>query len=481
MGNVTLLQRGYARGAKRDYPRDQMPPGSVWDLLDYIPNILGAPIRKRGGWGYGSNALGAGSYAAALAFADFSGGSQLVLINDAGTLFKVVPATGVVTSKGAARVPVSRPVLHRDILVIPSPDGSLSTKKYDGAAAPADLSATAPAGMYADVYKDRTLLGNISGNAQRLFFGPAGAPTGVWDVAETFIDASFPLAGVAAMKNRILLFGSGRTERIIGSVPPPNTDMEKGPLFDIGCIDARSIVSFGDTVVWAAEDGIWLTDGAVPENLTESAGFLSYWLELLVGYDSTTWTIAAGIDRGHYVVAIMNGSTFVDAIALNVNARSWFRISNLSARMFASSVGISTELYFALRDEARAGKLSPIFEPTDAVRNDADGTPVLPVVEFPFFKDDAALKRWHDGYLTYALEAPSTAPTLELSYITSPDSTAYTVIAKTFGEQADVDRGRVPLRFRGRGVGFKLRQTAASADTRIHELEADVHPLERSR
>lgn len=481
MANVTLLQRGYSRGAKRDFPRDQMPPGSVWNLLDYIPNVLGAPLRKRGGWGYGSSAFGAGAYGAAVAFADFTVGSQLIGINDAGTLFKINIATGAVTSMGAARVPVSRPVLHREILVIPSPDGTLSTTKYTGAGAPADLSASAPAGMYADVYKDRTILGRIAGQEQRLLFGPAGVPTGVWDVAQSFIDASFPLAGVAAMKNRILLFGSGRTERIIGTVPPPNTDMEKGPLFDIGCIDARSIVSFGDTVVWAAEDGIWLTDGAVPENLTESAGFLSYWIDLLDGYDSATWTIAAGIDRGLYVISIMNGSTFIDAIALNVNARSWFRISNLTARMFASSVGESSELYFALRDEARIGKLSPIFDPTDANRNDADGTPVLPVVEFPFFKDDVSMKRWHDAYLAYALSAPSTAATLELSYIMSPDETTYTVIAKAFAELAHVDRKRVPLRFRGRGVAFKLRQTAASADTRIHELEAEVHALEGNR
>lgn len=481
MANVTPLQRGYARGAKRDFPRDQMPPGSVWDLLDYIPNILGSPLRKRGGWGYGSNAFGAGSYAAALAFADFTGGSQLIGINDAGTLYTIAPSGGAATSKGAARVPVSRPFMHRNILVIPSPDGSASVKKYDGSAAPADLAATAPAGMYGDVFKDFTILGRISGQEQRLFFGPAGVPTAAWDTTNSYIDASFPLAGVAAMRNVILLFGSGRTERIIGSVPPPNTDMKRDPLFSIGCIDARSIAFYGDNVIWAAEDGIWMTDGAIPENLVESSGLLSYWIDLLSTYSSATWTVAAGVDRGHYVVSIMNGSTFVDAIALNVLGRSWFRISNLTARMFASSVGMQTELFFALRDEARIGKLSPIFAPTDSNRNDADGTAVLPSVETGFFSDEATMKRWHEAYLDYALYAPSSAPTLQLSYITSPDDTSYTTVAKTFGEQDDVDRARVPLRFRGRGVAFKLAQTAASADTRLHELAVSVHGVEGNR
>jgi hypothetical protein len=40
---------------------DQMPAGSLWNLVDYIPNVIGAPLRKRGGWGYGSDALGAGA------------------------------------------------------------------------------------------------------------------------------------------------------------------------------------------------------------------------------------------------------------------------------------------------------------------------------------------------------------------------------------------------------------------------------------
>lgn len=475
-----MLQRSYALAAKRDYPRDQMPEGAVWDLLDYIPSILGAPLRKRGGWGYASDAFASGSYAAAVCFADFTDGSQLVAIDDTGDLKTVSLSDGSVTSQGAARVPVSRPVLHRNILVIPSPDGTLSVKKYDGSNAPADLSSTAPAGMYADVYKDHTILGRSDGEEQRLYFGPAGVPTGSWDTSESYIDASFDLAGVAAMKNRILLFGSGRTETILGSEPPPNTDMTRSPLFDVGCIDARSIASFGDYVVWAAEDGVWLTDGAVPENLAVSASFLSYWLDLLADYDASTWTIAADIIRGLYIATLMDDDTFVDAIAVDVNARSWFRLSNLTGLMFASSVGEATELYLALRDEARVAKLSSIFSPDDTGRNDADSTAILPSIETAFFEGEPTMKRWHRAYLTYLLSAPSTAATLELSYITSPEATDYTD-AGSLGEQSSLNRLPVPLRVRGRGIAFKVAQSAASADTRIHELGADVHSLDGGR
>jgi hypothetical protein len=71
-------------------------------------------------------------------------------------------------------VPISHPVLHRDVLVIPSPDGTLSVKKYVAAGgAPADLDATAPAGMYATVYKDRTILGVSPATRPASTSGPA--------------------------------------------------------------------------------------------------------------------------------------------------------------------------------------------------------------------------------------------------------------------------------------------------------------------
>src|SRR3990167_3720465 len=228
----------------QDLPRDALPKGAVWNLVDYIPNVIGSPLRKRGGWSHGSDALGAGTYVAAVAFADFTTGSEVVAINDASTLFSIDPATHAVTSIGAAVVPVSNPVLHRNVLVIPSSDGSANPKSYDSGGTLQDLSGTAPDGMHATVYKDRTVLARDSSNPQRVFFGPAGVPTGTWDTANSYIDASFPVNGLAAFRNAVLMFGNGRTEKIRGSTPPPSTDMEKVPLFSVGCIDARSIAYY---------------------------------------------------------------------------------------------------------------------------------------------------------------------------------------------------------------------------------------------
>lgn len=483
MAQPTLLQRDYSRGVKRDFPRDAMPAGALWDCVDFIPDIIGAPLRKRGGWPYGSDAFGAGSYAAAVAFADFTTGGRLVGINDSGTLYSIALSNGAVTSEGSSGVPIAPPVLHRDVLVIPSADGTANVKKYLAAGgAPADLAATAPDGMYAAVYKDRTLLANVSGNQQRIYFGPAGAPTQAWDTTTSFIDASFPVAGLAALKNAVLVFGNAACERIRGTIPPPHSDMLREPLYDIGCIDARSIVAYGDLVIFANGDGIWMTDGAAqPENLAETSGFLTYWLTTMSAYAASTWTVAAGMHRGMYVVSILNGSTFVDALMVDVDRRSMVRLSNLKARMFARAEGIAEELYFALRSAARLGSLSAIFSPTDGTRNDADGTAVNPVFETPFFKDGPVTKRWNRAYLSYELTAPSTTSTLQLSYITAPEATSFTNLGSAFPEASVYTRARAAMQFRSRGVAFKCTQTAASADTRIHELGAEVHALEGSR
>jgi hypothetical protein len=48
---------GNARGFARDFPRDKMPSGYLWDIVDYVPLIIDAHLTGRGGWKYGSNVM----------------------------------------------------------------------------------------------------------------------------------------------------------------------------------------------------------------------------------------------------------------------------------------------------------------------------------------------------------------------------------------------------------------------------------------
>ena len=58
MAQPITLHSSYA-GMAQDYSRDQLPPSTVWNMVDFFPNSLGAPLRKRGGWVYASSAISA--------------------------------------------------------------------------------------------------------------------------------------------------------------------------------------------------------------------------------------------------------------------------------------------------------------------------------------------------------------------------------------------------------------------------------------
>ena len=37
-------------GMVQDYPRNNLPKGRAWNMVDLIPQSLGAPATERGGW-----------------------------------------------------------------------------------------------------------------------------------------------------------------------------------------------------------------------------------------------------------------------------------------------------------------------------------------------------------------------------------------------------------------------------------------------
>ena len=80
MANLAALQSQWTRGMKQDGSRDDLPKGSSWSLVDWIPDLK-AKLRKRGGWAYGSDAftgVHAGSdECVAVTYADFIAGAKL--------------------------------------------------------------------------------------------------------------------------------------------------------------------------------------------------------------------------------------------------------------------------------------------------------------------------------------------------------------------------------------------------------------------
>ena len=71
------------------------------------------------------------------------------------------------------------------------------------------------------------------------------------------------------------------------------------PFLDFGCIDPFSVAPWGNRVVFASSEGLFLTDGATWLDLTLSAQMKRYWQQTMAGY-SASWRVAGGkIGRAH--------------------------------------------------------------------------------------------------------------------------------------------------------------------------------------
>jgi len=484
----TLLQSDYARGTVRDLARHNLPKNATWKLTDYIPN-LGAPLRKRGGSAYASPVLGGSAHTYGVAFAPFAAGNQLIGIDDAGHVWKI-DNVGSATDKGASRTgqPLQRPVFFQEKLIMPDPAGAAAPYKYDGSAAPALLTGTPPNARYAEAYKSRLLLAGTAAQPNYVYFSDILDPQS-WDLVNSYIPVTQPIQGIAALRNMVMVFSDGLTERIRGDNPPPGGDMVREPIFNEGCIDARSIVTLGERVIWANGNGVWISDGAAADNLIEQGGLLKYWASMLTGYSSSTWTISAGLLHGYYIITIMNGTSFVDSLMIHIESKTWSFLSNLKATMFAEAYGTTPELYFSTFGAKKIGALSGIFTPSSANQADADGTDVQPVIETVYYRGAPGSRRFKDFIIGNHIEVVGGSTTyLKTSVITSPEDTTYDILCLDDGTtpiqivpSGAFQRSKVAARRASEGIGLKIEQIGGSYDTMLFDIETTQHDREGLR
>lgn len=489
MAVTVQLQSSWSAGMRRDLPRSRMPQGSSWNMVDLIPD-LGAPNRKRGGWGYASPALSASAatgstYVSAVKRAPFTAGAKLCAVTDDAKLVTIASDSSA-TLVGSAVAAAQNPVFHSQKLILPSSDGTTAPKYYDGTTL-GNLAGSPPAGKYATVYADRTVLAHTAANPERIYFSGASDPTS-WDTTNSWRSFISSVTGLAALPGALLVFQSAATSRVRGATPPPGSDqIVDDPLFTVGCTDARSIVVTGAYAIFANPLGVYRTNGtAFPEDLTKQCGISSYWQSVLASY-SSTWTLAAGIYRNYYVISVMDGSTFKDAFMFDLSPGKYaaYRVSNLKALCFDNAVTVGEELYFGLRSASRVGKLSTIFSPSATYKNDADGTAVAPVWETTLFGGDNKRKTWRSVIVDFDMrDSASDNPTIQIAYVANPED-SYTDISSGSGgllsETTNKSRKRVLLNVPSDAIALRFTQANASSDTRFYGLSADVHAREGSR
>lgn len=470
-----LIEADASRGMVRDAPRVSIPDHAVYDSADFLLHQPGV-AQKRGGTAYAGPVLGTDTYGAAVAYAEFPGGSKLVAFSDTGNSYSVT-ASASTDLTGADIVPTDTPKLRvggGKALLIATSGGS--PWKYDGTAAPTTLSGGAPAAKFCAIYKSRLVLGNTSANTNRIFFSPTPDIEATWDTSNSYIDADYAVSGLASLHNSLLIFSAGHTERIIGSTPPPDSDMDRAPVGSVGCTDARSIVVQEDNCLFANPRGVYLTNGAGFASLTTEGLIESYWQSLFSGYNPTTWTIAAGIHRSYYFVTVLDNNGDLKATLMcNVPRRAWWRLTNIKANMYAQAVGADENLYYADRSAARIVSLAGIFNPSASNKNDADGTAVTPSIEFRAIGDGTGIKNFGFGRLTYTMvDAATDNPSLAVTVKSGVDAdTSSTPAESPLGETTKKTRKRFSVFKDAQSVTVELVQTGASAKTEINALEVD--------
>lgn len=479
-----MIDGDWSKGIVRDAPRASIPPGGVYNSVDFLLETPGLAY-KRGGTIYAGPAMTAATQARALHYADYIAGSQLLAIGDNGHLYRITSgATTDVATLGAAYIPACKLIYHhggtKEYVVIPTNDGSALAKRWNGSVV-STMVASAPKGTVCTTYKSRLVLANDKVHKVRLWFSPATVDNGtdidqVWD-AEAWLDADYPVVGLAPLQNTLLIFSNQQTERLTGTTPPPGTDFDHGLVGGIGCTDARSISVWQNYAIFANARSIFMTNGVGFRDLLTDAGLVRYWQGILSGYSYPTWTISSGILWDKFLfMAVMNGNTFVDCLVSNLTRNSWWRFSNIDAAMFTSAVGIRDDLYFADLSAPRATAVASCWFPASVNKFDADGSTVAPTLETRVLGASPNVKTYGRSWLDYDLrDAGTDNPTLTVQVAPGLEATTFSAVPESpLPESADEVRKTVSASKTSQGLSVRLSQIGPSAKTEIYSIELET-------
>jgi hypothetical protein len=173
----------------------------------------------------------------------------------------------------------------------------------------------------------------------RLWNSGVGNPDS-WNTTASggIFDMPDEVVGGVSMRNFQVVFGYSRVWAIAGDTPPPGSNWSRRDLFSVGCMDGRSIATYGDYFIWANNSGIYRSDGATtPTDVTAACGLSLFWRSLVSSFNfGTGWKAAAGVLYGCYVISITNAAgANVATLVFDLEKDVAFTVGNVYAGMFA--------------------------------------------------------------------------------------------------------------------------------------------------
>lgn len=494
---VPIVDSDWSRGMVRDLPSSQIPEGGAYKIQDLLVHQPGVLI-GRGATAYAGPAMTSATYAAGVAYAEYPAGAKLVGVGDNGHIYTIT--SGTTTDVGGSTVAggiLDRPKLRvggsKNLLVLPCGDGTTAPRKYDGSAAPAALGGTPPAGKFCEVYKSRVALAGKSGNENRVYFSPTPDIESTWDTANSWIDFDRPVTGMAALQNALLVFSLGHTERLIGSTPPPGTDMDRQPVGDIGCCDARSIAIYENNAVFANTRGVYMTNGVGFTSLTakkDGTGIEQFWQDMFQSYNPATWIISGGVFRNFYYVSVRTNAGLQTTLLCYLPRQAWVTLTNISPTMFAPVVGAQDELYYADRSTNRIVKLSAtIWSSISGLGGvaDANGSGPTYFLQTRGLGDGPWMKAFGDIHVTADLTGNATFPTFDVEYSKGDPPASFVTCAESPFTSVDIfaeprtQRLRFSTGVDAENISVELFQSPAvlSINTIIRSIEVDSREYPR--
>lgn len=504
MSSPTPAARLYDQGFKSDSPRGTLPPGACYRMRDWIPQ-LGSPARKRGGFSYASkdlNSVSAASYMSGCGWAPFPNDPHLVAVSDGGKVYQVktFDTTGGTYLGATSFSPLThRPFWHNDRLIILQALGATAADPYKitvsgGVYTLANVAGTPPKASVGWSWGDYLAVANGTYGGtlypRRIWWCDVANPdswtaTSVWDMPEDVV-------GGVSMRSFQMVFGYAAVWALTGDTPPPGGNMARRTLFaGNGCMDGNTIAQYREYAIWANNSGVFKSDGSILTDLTTRGGISQFWAEQVASFNySTGWRARAGVWNGHYFVTVYNPGGSEITLACDIENEVWFQFTNFKPTMYATrSTGPGTataggfeEMFFSHRSSPRICSISSCWTPSSTVASDADGTAVQPEIETDFFTLGIdSKKRFRRAYVTHDTRTAGGSPYLEVSALYSPESSSYTAVTPTLDATTQQTRRHVNLRREAIGVGLKITQVGASADTRLYGIDLDAHAIEASR
>lgn len=485
MSKPIPLQSSFAAGVIKDLSKDQLPRGSVFRMLDFIPDELGAPLVSRSGWSYASAAIGS-TKISMVAVVPFASGTQLVATTPGGRLFKItmpadvagVSQQGAETDMGACSTADYQTwTFHRDTMFAFPKAGGEAIYKYTGTAT--STVAAVPQAATGTVYKDRTWCAYNAANPNRIWWSDAGDPL-TWSTGAGgwWVDADQPVEALASPGNVIMVFHQNRVSRIRGN--PGLDDFILEGLFDMGVADKRSIVNWGNYVIWADLGGVYMSDGVSFLDLTEDK-VNDYYRQVAKTADNAV----GAIYRDHYMLSLYGSTGTPITFVFDMSKKRWWMFTNIKLQSAAGWPGGWTQpntsgtyvdaerVYGGLANTNRVIRMDDMWIEAKTA-TDGDGTAVLGEVGLPYFRLGVnGSKRFRHMYTTYKSEQ-----TLDLA-VYSLENTALS-LGTLPASPTEATRPRLPISRASNGFWPWLKMHAAG-HTHIYGFEVDAWAEEGNR